>query len=172
MGKDGRTSARQQSDTPRGVWSFELPLKRYFLLVGGALLLVLLIAGAFLPPLPAVEHAVTKRAEIRIHSTIKLPERVVFDTSAPVVAHPVQVATAEIAAPIPPPAEGVGARSRQAFAQVQPSDLNRPKLSDPKRPGPKVAHARKTPAGHSAAQRKMRFARHQSFDWFGNGMWW
>jgi hypothetical protein len=146
-----------------------MPLARYFLLVGGALLLVLLVAGAFLPSLPAIEHAETKRAEIRIHSTIKLPERVVFDTSAPVVAPRVEAVTAEVATPTPPSAE---AQARQAFAQVQSSDLNRPKLSNPKRPGPKVAHARKTQTRHAAAPSKMRFARHQPFDWFGNRMWW
>jgi hypothetical protein len=148
-----------------------MPLARYFLLVGGSLLLVLLLAGAFLPPLPVVERAETKRAEIRIHSSMKLPDRVVFDTSAPAVAHRVEVTAAEVVAP-PPAVEDVGARSRQAFAQVQPSDLNRAKLSDPKRPGLKAAQARKTQSRHASAPRKMRLARHQPFDWFGNRMWW
>jgi hypothetical protein len=149
-----------------------MPLARYFLVVGGALLLVLLFAGAFLPSLPAVERAETKRSEIRIHSTMKLPERVVFDTSASVVATLVEPATAEIAPATLPSVEYVGARARQAFAQVQSPDPNKPKLSDPRRPGPKAAHARKTQTRHAATLRKMRFARHQSFDWFGNRMWW
>jgi hypothetical protein len=126
----------------------------------------------FLPPLPAVERAETKHAEIRIHSSMKLPDRVVFDTSAPAVAHRVEVAAAEVVAPIPPAVEDVGARARQAFAQVQPSDLNRSKLSDPKRPGLKAAQARKTQSRQASAPRKMRLARHQPFDWFGNRMWW
>jgi hypothetical protein len=142
-----------------------MPLARYFLLVGGALLLALFGAGAFLPSLPAVEHAESHRSEIRIHSAMKLPERVVFDTSVPAATHRAEAVTAEVAAPVPPSAEDVSAKSRQAFAQVQPSDLNRSKLPDAKRSGIKSAHSRKAP-------RKVRLARQQQFDWFGGRMWW
>src|SRR5262245_531504 len=76
-----------------------MPLARYFLLVGGALLLALLVAGAVLPSPQAIEHAETKRAEIHIHSAMKLPERVVFDTSAPAVAPRVEAVMAETAPP-------------------------------------------------------------------------
>ena len=65
-----------------------MPLARYFLLVGGALLVVLLVAGAWLPSLPVGEQAETQRAKIRIHTEMRLPERVVFDTSMPAVTHP------------------------------------------------------------------------------------
>jgi hypothetical protein len=149
-----------------------MPLARYFLLVGGALFLVLLISGALLPPVPAVEHAETKRAEIRIHSAMKLPERVVFDTSAPAVSYRVEPVAAEMAAPTPPSAGDVPARSRQAFAQLQSSDLNKSKLSDPKRTGVKPAHSRKSETRRAAAPRNVRLARHQQFDWFGGRMWW
>ena len=57
-----------------------MPLARYFLLVGGALLVVLLVAGACLPSLPVVEQVETQRTKIRIQTEMKLPERVVFDT--------------------------------------------------------------------------------------------
>ena len=58
-----------------------MPLGRYFLLMGGALLMVLLVAGAYLPSPPVVEQVETRQPKIRIHSDKKLPERVVFDTS-------------------------------------------------------------------------------------------
>jgi hypothetical protein len=59
----------------------ELPLRAYFLSVGGALLLLLLAADWVLPaPLPnrPTDFA---RPPIRIHSDLKGPEAVVFDTS-------------------------------------------------------------------------------------------
>ena len=149
-----------------------MPLARYFLLVGGALLFALLVVGAILPSLPAVERAETHRAEIRIHSEMKLPERVVFDTSVPAITRPVEAVTAEGAAPTPPSAGDVGAKARQAFAQVQPSDLSTSKLSDSKRPGLKPAHSRKSETRRAAAPRKVRLARNPQFDWFGGRMWW
>lgn len=149
-----------------------MPLARYFLLVGGTLLLVLLAAGAFLPSLPAVERAETQRAEIRIHSAMKLPERVVFDTSVPAITHHVAAATAEIAPPTPPSADDIGARARQAFAQAQSSDLNKSKLSDTKRHALKPAHSRKSETRRAAAPRKVMLARNPQFDWFGGRMWW
>ena len=72
-----------------------MPLGRYFLLMGGALLMVLLVAGAYLPSPPVVEQVETRQPKIRIHSDKKLPERVVFDTSVPTVTHPVDPMTAE-----------------------------------------------------------------------------
>jgi hypothetical protein len=48
-----------------------MPLARYFLLVGGSLFVLLLIAAALLPPLPVAERVDTHRKEIRIHSEQK-----------------------------------------------------------------------------------------------------
>src|SRR5215813_10239563 len=65
-------------------WSRKMPLARYFLWVGSVLLALLFIAGACLPKLPAA-NAMTDAPPpaIRIHSERKWPERIVFDTSAP-----------------------------------------------------------------------------------------
>ena len=109
-----------------------MPLARYFLLVGGALLVVLLVAGAWLPSLPVVEQVATQRTKIRIHTEVKLPERVVFDTSMPAVTHPVEPATAEIGTPTLPSADDVSAKARQAFAHLQSSDVSRLKVADTK----------------------------------------
>ena len=81
-----RESLREwATHTERGV-ELQMPVARYFLLVGGAPLLLLLVTGVFLPSLPAIERAEAPRATIRIHSEMKPPERVVFDTSMPTVA--------------------------------------------------------------------------------------
>jgi hypothetical protein len=150
-----------------------MPLARYFLLVGGALLVVLLIAGACLPSLPVVEQVETQRTKIRIQSEMKLPERVVFDTSMPAVTHPPEPVTAETGAPTLPSGDDVSAKAWQAFAQVQSSDVRRSKLADIKRPELKSAPSRKSETRkRAAAPRKVRLARQPQFDWFGGRMWW
>ena len=150
-----------------------MPLARYFLLVGGALLVVLLVAGACLPSLPVVERVETQRTKLRIHSEMKLPERVVFDTSMPAVTHPVEPVTAETRTPSLPPAADVSAKAWQAFAHLQSSDVSRLKLADTKRPELKSAPSRKSETRkRAAAPRKVRLARQPQFDWFGGRMWW
>ena len=150
-----------------------MPLARYFLLVGGALLLVLLVIGAFLPSLPAVEPFETQRTTIRIHSEMKLPERVVFDTSVPSATHSEAPVIAGIGAPPPSSADDVSAKAREAFAQVQPSDVSRTRVAELKRPEPKPSLSRKSETRkRAAAPRKVRLARQPQFDWFGGRMWW
>jgi len=151
-----------------------MPLARYFLLVGGALLVVLLVTGAWLPSLPVVEQAETPRAKIRIHTEMKLPERVVFDTSMPAVTHPLGPVKAETGAPSLPSADDVSAKARMAFAHLQSSDVSKSKLADTKRPELKSAPSRKSETRkRAAAPRKVRLvARHPQFDWFGGRMWW
>jgi len=151
-----------------------MPLARYFLLVGGALLVVLLVAGAWLPLLPVVEQAETQRPKIRILTEMKLPERVVFDTSMPAVIHPLGPVTAETGAPSVSSADDVSAKARQAFAHLQSSDVSKSKPADAKRPELKSASSRKSETRkRTAAPRKVRLvARHPQFDWFGGRMWW
>jgi hypothetical protein len=149
-----------------------MPLARYFLLVGGGLLVVLLVAGVWLPSLPVVEQVETQRTKIRIHTEMKPPERVVFDTSMPAVTHPPEPVTAETGAPMPS-ADDVSAKARQAFAHLQSSDVSKSKLADTKRPELKSAPSRKSETRkRAAAPRKVRIARHPQFDWFGGRMWW
>jgi hypothetical protein len=150
-----------------------MPLARYFLLVGGPLLVVLLVAGAWLPSLPVVEQAETPRAKIRILTEMKPPERVVFDTSMPAVTHPLGPVKAETGAPSLPSADDVSAKARQAFAHLQSSDVSRLKLADTKRPELKSAPSRKSETRkRAAAPRKVRLARQPQFDRFDGRMWW
>ncbi len=76
-----------------------MPLLRYFAVAGGALLLVLLVAGAWLPQAPG-EDGIVSSAEhpaIRIRSERKAPEAVVFDTGQQTV----PLAKTEATAPVP-----------------------------------------------------------------------
>ena len=151
-----------------------MPLGRYFLLVGGALLVVLLFAGAYLPSLPVVERVETRRTTIRIHSEMKLPERVVFDTSMPAVTHPVDPMTAKTDTQSgPPSADDLSAKARQAFARLQSSDTSKAKVAELKRPEFKTSPSRRSETRKRApTSRKIRLARQPQFDWFSGRMVW
>jgi hypothetical protein len=144
-----------------------MPLLRYFLFVGGALLGLLFICDAVLPqvPLPGNLTSGSDLPAVRIHSDRKWPERVVFDTSVPSVA-PSTVVAAAVAPPAPPAMDAsIKTRVREAFAQLPPgqseSKASGPKASDPKpaamaavepgkgelKPQPKRKVARARPAG-------------------------
>src|SRR5580704_12727304 len=97
-----------------------MPLLRYFIYVGGALLTLLLVANVVLPQesLPTTLTSGTDLPTIRIHSERKLPEKVVFDTSVPVGVPP---EIAEMSAK---------ARVREAFAQLpDEEEATGPKIS-------------------------------------------
>ena len=107
-----------------------MPVARYFMFVGGALLALLFLIDAYVPSQAVVaSHAAPSidRNVVRIHSDQKLPERVVYDTSLPTIVPPpskIQVA----AAPQPPVAREVTAqaRVRDTFAQFVPADVKKP----------------------------------------------
>src|ERR1700749_4837566 len=108
-----------------------MPLLRYFLYVGGALLSLILIANLVLPQesLPGTLTSATELPSVRIQSDRKLPERIVFDTRSTVAVAPVPVLApskiAAVVAPAPVPAMAAEmsakARVREAFAQLPPS---------------------------------------------------
>ena len=68
----------------------EIPLRRYFLCVGGALLTLLFAADALMPRPPANESIGSgpKLPRILIHSERKGPEAVVIDTNQPAIVPP------------------------------------------------------------------------------------
>jgi hypothetical protein len=99
-----------------------MPLVRYFVYVGGALLALLLISDMVLPqvPLPGNLTSGSDLPAVRIRSERKWPERVVIDTKVPLPAA-VKIAKTE-AAPVPPQPGVADAsakeRVRDAFAQA------------------------------------------------------
>ena len=139
-----------------------MPLARYFLFVGGALLALLFIADACLPKLPVADRTNADLPVIRIHSDRKWPERVVFDTRLPAMA-PAPIANAPDSVPAPATVADV----REAFAQLQPTDA--PQLQKPelKKPHPAPQRKRKI-ARRRVGSPMILVARQQSFGWFAN----
>jgi len=69
-----------------------MPLMKYFVFVGSALVLLLLAMNWLLPdPTAEPVYSSTERPVIRISSIETLPGRVVFDTSRPYMAPPPSV---------------------------------------------------------------------------------
>lgn len=108
-----------------------MPIFRYFLFVGGALLALLFAVDYVLPAQPvaqAVANAGNDQPLIRIHSDRRPPERVVLDTSQPTIVPPA-MKTAAVVAPQPPLQDSASAalaaisakaRVRETFAQFTP----------------------------------------------------
>jgi hypothetical protein len=143
-----------------------MPLARYFLFVSGSLLALLLIVDACLPTLPVAGLANSNPVTIRIHSDLKWPERVVYDTSpATIVPKPIARAESKAADPATTVAD-VPAKAREAFAQLQPSDAVQLRPSDARKREVKLQHTRK-PARKRAAPQEFLIARQPHFGWFG-----
>jgi hypothetical protein len=109
-----------------------MPIFRYFVFVGGALLTLLFAVNYVVPASPVAQAVATASNDqplIRIRSDRHLPERVVLDTSQPTIAAPV-TKTAAVAAPQPPVHDAASpalaemsakARVRETFAQFTPN---------------------------------------------------
>jgi len=144
-----------------------MPLLRYFVFVGGALLVLLFVSDAFFPKMPDQVRADSELPVIRIHSDRKWPERVVFDTNRPTI---VPAAAANTIAQVPATAGGASAqaRVRDSFAQLQPPEQKRAQLTEPKKPVQRkrtIARRRVPPSMMQVAQQR------QQFSLFGNGTW-
>jgi hypothetical protein len=158
-----------------------MPIFRYFMFVGGALLALLFAANYVLPASPVTQAVATASNDqplIRIRSDRHLPERVVLDTSQPTIAAPaVKIATA--AAP-QPPLEGVSpafaemsakARVRETFAQFTPAakadaaGKTDPKLQAQAQPRRKVARTHPAP---QQGRPMMVMAQQPHFGFFNN----
>jgi hypothetical protein len=151
-----------------------MPLARYFFYVGGVLLGLLFVIDALMPKVPAADSTDASLPVIRIHSDRKWPERVVFDTTIPTIV-PAQTAKTEASVPAPTTAADVSAkegRVREAFAQLQPSDLKQTDASDPKKAEPKPQPKRKIARKRVApAPPMMLVAQQPRFGFFGNSIW-
>ncbi len=138
-----------------------MPIFRYFMFVGGALLALLFAANFVWPASPVAQAVATAGYDqplIRIRSDRHLPDRVVLDTSQPTIAAPV-VKTAAVAAPQPAVQADVlaemsaKARVRETFAQFTPKgDAGAVKKADAKPQAP-AQPKRKVARTHPAPQR-------------------
>jgi hypothetical protein len=150
---------------------------RYFVFVGGALLALLLIVNACLPALPVAQTSqqTADLSVIRIHSSQKWPERVVFDTTRPTIA-PAPVAVAA-AAETPLPQKTAGALPLQKTAAAQPlkgqvrdayaqmPNPNEPRNAEAKRKKRSVAK------NYAAPPPRMLVAQQPPVVLFGNNVW-
>jgi hypothetical protein len=113
-----------------------VPIARYFMVVGSALVVLLLIAGWSLPePPPSFPDRpeIIERAAIRIRSERKWPEKVVLDTSKPTMTPPVVMDPPAAQSSVPLPSdEAPGQLNLEAIAQLkpdtQPVAIDRPTL--------------------------------------------
>ena len=146
-----------------------MPLLRYFVYVGGALLALILIVNWYLPPTNAESSGDSvDRSIIRIHSVQKWPAAVVFDTTQPTIVLPPAIAAA--AAAVEPNAKP----PREAFAMAtEPAPAAAPavKAAEPAKPAkPRVRHARvaRPPGSRVASYDTFGFRN----EFFGSrGMW-
>ncbi|WP_441236791.1 hypothetical protein [Bradyrhizobium sp. 930_D9_N1_4] len=146
-----------------------MPIFRYFVFVGGALLALLFAAGYVLPSQPVAQAIATASNDqplIRIRSDRHLPERVVLDTSQPTIAAPV-VKTAAVA-PQPSAQEAVSpalaemsakARVRETFAQFTPAPRDAARKTEAKPQAQTQAQAQLPPTPAPQAQPKRKVAR-------------
>jgi hypothetical protein len=148
-----------------------MPVARYFLFAGGALLALLYAFDAFSPKAVAdnTSHASAgvDKATLRIRSNVKWPERIVFDTTEPTIvpkAEPAQVALAD---PEPAPEISAKARVRETFAQFVPVE--------PKQAEKPVQRKRKIAKIHPSQPMRFsqptRIAQQSRYGFFGPSTW-
>jgi hypothetical protein len=134
-----------------------MPVLRYFIVVGTALLVLLFAVDAYLTKLPAADHVDTAAnvapdlSVIRIHSVQKWPERVEFDTSLPTITPAAAVLAANV------PADGnAPARMRDSFAQLQtPQSQTSVQAPESKKPELKLPPKRRVVASKTVTGRTM-----------------
>ena len=144
-----------------------MPVLRYFVFVGGALLALLFVADAYAPPQPVTakaDHVVAaENPTLRIRSDRKWPQAVVFDTTQPtIVPAPVLKAEANVQAPANVAEMSPKARVRETFAQFVTADP---------RPEPKQLQRKRKIAKYTAGSRMAQVAQPSRFGVFGNNIW-
>ena len=103
-------------------WSKIVPIARYFIFVGGTLAALLLIADWRLPAPPAMfsHQLVIDRSIIRIKSAHKWPEKIVLDTSRPILTVPTPEEPPTAQSVRLPPDEAGNRSNLEAMAQLNP----------------------------------------------------
>jgi hypothetical protein len=140
----------------------DLPLRGYFLFVGGGLLALLFLLDAVLPP-PARESSASgpNLPVIRIHSELKRPPAVVIDTSQHMIA-PV-IAAQDDSPAAPAPFVMPDSRIRESFAQLVRPSNRQTSASEPKKPERNPLPKRKVAVAH-VKHPTIHIAQHQNFE--------
>jgi hypothetical protein len=149
-----------------------MPVARYFLFVGGALLALLFALNAFAPqPVAVASNSASSidKTVVRIRSDQKPPERVVYDMSLPTIVPP--AAKTQVAAAVPFADVNAQARVRDTFAQFAPAEAKKlAKQVEPQAPRKRkvvrVAKARSSAQPMRFAQQQQQQQQHVGF--FGN----
>src|SRR5438128_2284892 len=105
-----------------------MPVARYFLFVGGALLALLFALDAFAPQQVAVASNSAPSIDktvVRIRSDQKPPERVVYDMSLPTIVPPTAKTQIAAAQAVPVADVNAQARVRDTFAQFVPAEAKK-----------------------------------------------
>jgi hypothetical protein len=148
-----------------------MPLVRYFVWVGSVLLALLFIADVSLPNLPAGKTTTDRPSPaIRIHSERKWPERIVFDTSAPMPRVATDASSVQ-GNPVQQTAAVIPDRAREAQARLQISDVVQITAGSPKKQEARAQRQQKI-AKRRVARPVLRVARQPQYAWFGGRMWW
>jgi hypothetical protein len=157
--------SRMIRDAFRGWSDAKMPVLRYFIFVGGALLALLFVADAYAPAQPVAARADTvvaaENPTLRIRSDHKWPQAIVFDTTQPTIVPPVLKAEANVQAPANVAEISPKARVRETFAQFVPVD--------PK-PEPKQLQRKRKVAKYAASARVAQ-VQPSRFGVFGNNIW-
>jgi hypothetical protein len=148
-----------------------MPVARYFLFAGGALLALLYAFDAFSPKAVAdnTGRASTgvDKATLRIRSNVKWPERIVFDTTQPTIVPKAEPAQVALAGPEPAPEISAKARVRETFAQFVPVE--------PKQAETPVQRKRKIAKIHPSQPMRFsqptRVAQQSRYGFFGPSTW-
>lgn len=114
-----------------------MPLARYFVFVGGALV-ALLLAFDFFSPKAVAESGIQSagivdKTTLRIKSEQKWPERIVSDTTQPTIVPKAAKTQAALPGPEAMPEVTPGARVRETFAQFVPVEPKKADASAKKR---------------------------------------
>ena len=146
----------------QGMTTQELPLRGYFLFVGGGLLALLFLLNAVLPP-PARESSASgpNFPVIRIHSELKRPPAAVIDTSQRMIAPVIAVQDDSPAAPAP--FVMPDSRIREGFAQLVLPSNRQTSASEPKKPERNPLPKRKVVVAH-VKHPAIHVAQHQNFE--------
>jgi hypothetical protein len=150
-----------------------MPLLAYFWRVGAALLALLFAADFCLPKAMVVRDDTIDRPTIRIHSDRKWPERLMLDTSQPVIiAAAPDIASVQASAFVdraePPVTRTETAAVADALAMARTDQLPREAV-DRKRPR-KTQRIAMRSKRHAPPQMLLA-ARQGQFPWFGYRYW-